>query len=99
MHTIAPRLFLATSTAARPLGFYHPVLRAAPAAISVAHGPALGAAVFVVLAIVLVAALSSAARGLADVMSQLLRAATAVTSLFFTILISVVFALVIVVHH
>lgn len=98
MHTIAPRLFLATSTAARLLGLHHSVVRAA-GAVTMPHGSALGATVFVVLAIILIAALASAARGLADVMSQLLRAATAMSSLFLTILIAFFFAIVILVHH
>jgi hypothetical protein len=96
MTTISLRLVVATTTAACHVTD-HPLPAAAAAAS--AHGTDLGPLIFLVLAVLFIAALSSAARGLAALLSELLRAATAVTSALFVIVIAVVFAIAFLAHH
>jgi hypothetical protein len=93
MNTIAPRLAISTFTAVRQLPAQH---MPAHAALGSSADPA--AAIILVLAILLVAALSSAAHGLATLLSELLRVAAAVTSFLFTVGLVTVLAVVILAH-
>jgi len=98
MNTIASRLTLATTTGARQLGYHHLAAGMATAAAA-SHGSGLGGLVFLVLAALFIAALSSAARGLTVVLSELLRVAAAVTSVMFVVLIAILIGIAFLAHH
>jgi hypothetical protein len=97
MNTIASRLTLATTSAARQLGHHH-VLAATAAAVA-GHGAGLGVMTFLVLAGLLIAALSAAARSLATVLAELVRLAAAVTSVMFTFAIAIIIGVVLLAAH
>jgi hypothetical protein len=74
MHKIAPQLMLATTTAATP--GYHHLIASASLAAAAYRVPGLGALLLLILAVLFIGALSSAAsaaRGLALLLSVLLR--------------------------
>lgn len=96
MNTIAPRLTLATTTAARQLGHHHLAAAAAAAAM---HGSGLVTVAFLGLAGLFIAALSSAARALASVLSELLRVAAAATSVMFAMVIVIFIGVALLAHH
>jgi hypothetical protein len=97
MNTIASRLAVATATTARQLSSPH--LAAATVAAAAAHGSGLYAVVFLVLAVLFIGTLSSAVRGLATVLSELLRVAASVTSVMFTLVIAIFLAGAFLTHH
>jgi hypothetical protein len=99
MYTIASRVTLATTSVARQLGYHHVAAVATTAAAAAAHGAGLGPVVFLVLAALLIAALSSAARGLTTVLAELIRVAAAVTSIFAVLIIAILIGFAFLVGH
>jgi hypothetical protein len=98
MPTIAARLRLATTTAVRQPGSHH-VIAAVLATATTGHVAGLAALLLMILAVVFLSSLSSAARGLATVLSELLRVVAAVTSLMFTLVIAIFLVIVLMLHH
>jgi hypothetical protein len=93
MHTLTPQLASATGYVARHAIGYH----AAIAGTSVT-GTGTGALIVIFVIIVLVAALGSAARGLAALLSEVLRVATALTSILFAVVVAIGLGVAILVH-
>jgi hypothetical protein len=99
VNTISLHLAKATTIAARHAG-HHP----APPLHLVVAGSAIevvgvGTIIAVVVIIILVAALASAVRSLAALMSELLRVASAVTSLLFSFVIATFLGVAFLMHH
>jgi hypothetical protein len=100
MHKIAPQLMLATTTTGTP--GYHHLIASASLATAAYRVPGLGALLLLILAVLFIGALSSAAsaaRGLAMVLSELLRVVGAVVSVMFTVVIVLVIAVAYLLHH
>jgi hypothetical protein len=100
MHKIAPQLTLATITAGQP--GYHHLIASGSVAAATYRVPGLGALLLLILAVLFIGALSSAAsaaRGLAMVLSELLRVVGAVVSVMFTVVIVLVIAVAYLLHH
>jgi hypothetical protein len=95
MHTIAPHMVVATILAAGHLG--HPRLTlASKAAAQVAGGITL---MVLVLAVIILAALASAARGLTALLSEFVRLAAATVSAIFIMAAAAVLAVALLLHH
>lgn len=100
MHKIAPHLSLATTTAVH-LGTHH-LIASALFAAGASQVPGVGALLLLIIAVLFIGALSSAAsaaRGLAMVLSELLRVVGAVVSVMFTVVIVLVIAVAYLLHH
>lgn len=95
MHTINPHLAVATVLTAGHLGSVRPSA-ATLAGARAAGGMTLAA---VLLVVAFLAAIGSAGRALAALVSEFLRAAAAMASVFFTMVIAVLVAVVLLVHH
>lgn len=92
MNTIASRMAMATMP---PEGIRHAVA----ASGFVAQAPNRGTMIVLVVTIVLVMALSSAARSLAGLLTELLRVATAMTSSLFAVVVVTLLTVVFLIHH
>ncbi len=100
MHKIAPQLMLATTTAGTP--GYHHLIASVSLAAAAYRVPGLGALLLLILAVLFIGALSSAAsaaRGLAMVLSELLRVVGAVVAVMFTVVFVLVIAVAYLLHH
>ena len=100
MHKIAPQLRLATITAGHP--GYHHLIASGSVAAATYRVPGLGALLLLILAVLFIGALSSAAsaaRGLAMVLSELFRVVRAVIAVMFTGVIVLVIAVAYLLHH
>jgi hypothetical protein len=92
MYTIASRMAIATMP---PQGIHHAVA----ASRFAAQAPNMGAVIALIMIIVLIMILGSAARGLAGLLTELLRVATAVTSFLFIVMIVGVLAVEVLIHR
>lgn len=92
MNTIAPHLAVATVLAARHLSYIRPSATVRMAA------QAAGATI-AVLALAFLVAIAWAARSLVALLAQFLQVAAAMTSVLFTMVIAVVVAVALLVHH
>lgn len=93
MNTITPAPAAAAFDAARTTILYH-----AAGTMTAAAAPGIGALVLIVVIILVVSALASAVRSLAALLSELLRVATAVTSVLLTAIIAIFLGIVFLVH-
>jgi hypothetical protein len=93
MSTITPRPAISTIAVVQQLSAQHLSVHAALGSSASPAGAAL-----LVLAVLLVAALSSAARGLATLLAELLRVAAAMASILLTIAIVTVLAVAFLMH-
>jgi len=92
VHTLTPRPAAVALDAARHLGIYH-----AAGALS-ATAPGTGVLIVIVVIILVMTGLARAARSLAGLLSELLRVATAVTTVLLTTVIAIFAGIAFLVH-
>ena len=97
MFTIASRVTAATLLAARHPGYAHSLAAAQAAAQPAGHGRM--TLVVVILLIAALTAMKSAALGLSGLLSELLRAVAAMTSVLFVLAVASGIALILLLHH
>ena len=93
MHTLTPRFAAAAADAARHLSLYH-----ASSAMTTTAAPGIGVLIAIVVIVLVMAGLAKAARSLAGLLSELLRVATAVTSVLLTTVIAIFAGIAFLVH-
>lgn len=93
MHTLTPRFAAAAVDAARHLSLYH-----AASAMTTTAAPGIGVLIAIVVIVLVMAGLAKAARSLAGLLSELLRVATAVTSVLLTTVIAIFAGIAFLVH-
>ena len=98
MHTLTPRLAAATIEAARHATSYDASSYHVASAMTGTAGPGIGALVAIVVIILVMTGLARAARSLAALVSELLRVATAVTSVLLTTVIAIFLGVAFLVH-
>jgi hypothetical protein len=98
VHTLAPGLTAATLDATRHAITCHATFYHSASAMTAGTAPGAGAVVVIVVIILVVTALGRAARGLAALLSDLLRMATAVTSVLLTTAIAIFVGIAILMH-
>jgi len=98
LHTLTPRLAVATIDAARHAAIYQASAYHAASAITGSAAPGVGALVVIVVIILVMTGLARAARSLAALVSELLRVATAVTSVLLTTVIAIFLGIAFLVH-
>jgi hypothetical protein len=90
VHTLTPRLAI---DVAHHAATYHSAI-----AMTATAAPGIGALVVIVVIILVTTALAKAARSLAGLLSELLRVATAVTSVLLTTVIAIFLGIAFLVH-
>jgi len=98
LHTLTPRLAVVTIDAARHATSYDASAYHAASAMTGAAAPGIGALVVIVVIILVMTGLARAARSLAALVSELLRVATAVTSVLLTTVIAIFLGIAFLVH-
>jgi len=103
VHTLTPRLVASAADAARHAATYHAIAHHATtyhaaSAMTAAATPGIGALVVIVVIIFVTAALVKAARSLFALLSELLRVATAVTSVLLTTVVAIFVGIAFLVH-
>jgi hypothetical protein len=93
VHTLTPCLAAATVDAARPLSLYH-----FATAVTATAAPSIGVLIVIVVIILVMTGLARAARSLAGLLSELLRVATAVTTVLLATVIAVFAGIAFLVH-
>jgi hypothetical protein len=93
VHTLAPCLAASNVDAAGPLSLYHGAI-----AMTASTVPGIGVLIVVVLIILVMTGLARAARSLAGLLSDLLRVATAVTTVLLTTVIAIFAGIAFLVH-
>jgi len=93
VHTLTPCLAAATADAARPLSIYH-----LASAMTATAAPGIGVLIVIVVIVLVMTGLARAARSLAGLLSELLRVATAVTTVLLTTVIAVFAGIAFLVH-
>ena len=94
MNTTTIRLTAASVDAARHVSLYH----STTAMTGTTTAPGIGALVVIVVIIIVMTALAKAAHSLAALLSELLRAATAMTSILLTAAVAIFLGIAILVH-
>lgn len=103
VHTLTPGLTVATISAARHAATYHAAAYHASAyhaasAMTATAAPGIGALAVLVVIILVMTGLARAARSLAALVSELLRVATAVTSVLLTTVLAIFLGIAFLVH-
>jgi hypothetical protein len=103
VHTLTACLAAATADAARHAATYdvsacHATTYHAALAMTAGAAPGIGALVVIVVIILVMTALAKTARSLAALLSELLRVATAVTSVLITTVIAIFLGIAFLVH-
>ena len=98
VHTLTPRLAVATMGAARHAAAYHASAYHVASAMTATGARGTGVLAVVVVIILVMAGLAKAARSLAALVSELLRVATAVTSVLLTTVIAIFLGIAFLVH-
>jgi hypothetical protein len=98
VHTLTLRLAVATLDAARHATTYHTSGYHVAGAMPANAAPGIGALVVIVMIILVMTGLARAARSLAALVSELLRVATAVTSVLLTAVIAIFLGIAFLVH-
>ena len=93
VHTLTPRSAAVATDAARHLTSYH-----AAGAMSATAAPGIGVLIVIVVIILVMTGLARAARSLAGLLSELLRVATAVTTVLLTTVIAIFAGIAFLVH-
>ena len=93
MHTLTPQCLASAVDAAQHLSLYH-----FASGMAATAAPGIGVLIVIVVIILVMTALARAARGLAALLSELLRMATAVTSVLLTTVIAIFVGIALLVH-
>jgi hypothetical protein len=93
VHTLTPRLAAVALDAARHLSLYH-----AASAMPSTAAPGIGVLIVIGVIILVMTGLARTARSLAGLLSELLRVATAVTSVLLTTIIAIFVGIAFLVH-
>jgi len=98
LHTLTPRLAATAIDAARHATSYDVSAFHTASAMTGTAAPGIGALVVIVVIILVMTGLARAARSLAALVSELLRVATAVTSVLLTTVIAIFLGIALLVH-